>query len=492
MRGRFADQLGVDLSATQVHEGPIPTKAAAMLGARAFAVGNHIALGKGNREQLLTHEAVHLAEQASAATIEAGMDHGHADPLEQLASSADPLALLAKGNRASSVPALQRAIAPEDVSLEMIGQHFALTSAVSSPGGALNAGQEVVALSWDNASPDVEVQGMLEVSGISMPVAVTVPKKHLRPLHPTSTTMHPYGARTSSQAAAVEKSEAKLAEWETRKSSHQSPKAAAVWQREKVRLEAILATRRRVLNRRLIQETMFNRFDPIIEAEVAAANGAAGLTGTAALDPNLLKSMLFQESQLETAGYHLEVPPSHPVKTRFNLGQVIDSSGLALLTLLEREQPALLASFQLQNLRSDLSQAQSEKARLEHKRAGGQALSATEAHRLSELAGLSVASWEAFLWSYRAAGASVGFSEAVAALFASATPERNLDYQFWIHMAVLWLYEKKQPRRSWAETIRAYNGSGDRARHYRDAVLRRSNEAAAAEAAGQDYVPSGI
>lgn len=90
-------------------------------------------------------------------------------------------------------------------------------------------------------------------------------------------------------------------------------------------------------NQKLIQETMFNRFDP-----------------------NLLKSMLFQESEMGTAGVHLEDPPTHPVKSRFNLGQVIDSSGLALLTMLEREQLALVATFSLSTLRSELKAAQTE------------------------------------------------------------------------------------------------------------------------------------
>lgn len=38
---------------------------------------------------------------------------------------------------------------------------------------------------------------------------------------------------------------------------------------------------------------MFNRFDGVIKREVDAANTAAGLKGADALDPNLLKSMLF-------------------------------------------------------------------------------------------------------------------------------------------------------------------------------------------------------
>ena len=145
--------------------------------------------------------------------------------------------------------------------------------------------------------------------------------------------------------------------------------AAAATGAEKTRLEGLLVTRRKLLNQQLIQETMYNRFDPIIAMEVEAANKAHGLTGTDALDPDLVKAMLFQESELGTSGTHLEVPPSHPVKTRFNLGE-------------------------------------------------------------------------------------------------------------------------EKPGHTWLETIKAYNGSGARAEHYRDAIANRASGAATAAAAGTPFTPT--
>jgi len=53
---------------------------------------------------------------------------------------------------------------------------------------------------------------------------------------------------------------------------------------------------------------MFNRFDQTIKSEVDSANTAHGLTGRDALDPNLVKAQLFEESQLGTSGTHLELP----------------------------------------------------------------------------------------------------------------------------------------------------------------------------------------
>lgn len=59
-------------------------------------------------------------------------------------------------------------------------------------------------------------------------------------------------------------------------------------------------------------------------------------------------------------------------------------------------------------------------------------------------------------------------------------------------MAVLWLFEKHKKGMSWPATIRAYNGSGKRADHYRDAVTRRAADAAKAAKHGKDFTPGGI
>jgi hypothetical protein len=64
-----------------------------------------------------------------------------------------------------------------------------------------------------------------------------------------------------------------------------------------------------------------------------------------------------------------------------------------------------------------------------------------------------------------------------------------LDYGFWIHLAIMWLFEKKTPRRSWLDTIRAYNGGGAAAQHYRAAILKRAADAQEAARAGKDFSP---
>jgi len=179
---------------------------------------------------------------------------------------------------------------------------------------------------------------------------------------------------------------------------------------------------------------------------------------------------------------------SDPVKTRFNLGQVIDSSAMALLTLLEAEHPDIITTFSLGSLRTDLAAAQKELADLRKKKTR----TAADEARLVTLEGLSGQNWETFIWNYAAPGAPLGFSDEIDSFFAQTTPARNLDYDFWIHLAVLWLFEKHQAGMSWPDAIRAYNGSGARARHYRDAIVKRAAGARKAAAKGGEFIPGGI
>ncbi|MEM7677646.1 MAG: hypothetical protein AAF449_16745, partial [Myxococcota bacterium] len=221
-------------------------------------------------------------------------------------------------------------IVPENVAAEMVGQKFSLTRATEIGGRTLPAGSELTVTAWDNASPTVTVRDGSRT--------IEVPKALLRPVAPEST-LTPYRAGIDAQARAVQAGERDLEEWLKKEPEYRRFNNMETFEAERARLQQRLTTRREVLNRKLIQETMFNRHDPAIERAVAEANRQRGLTGQAALDPNVVKSMLFQESQLGTAGQHLELPGDpnyHPVRSRFNLGQVIDSSGLAMLTHFER------------------------------------------------------------------------------------------------------------------------------------------------------------
>ena len=103
-----------------------------------------------------------------------------------------------------------------------------------------------------------------------------------------------------------------------------------------------------------------------------------------------------------TAGEHLEDPSeSDPkVKTRHNIGQMIDSSAAAMLTLIKEEQPTLIAKHGIQTLERDSRAA---------------------------------ANAEEYMW------ASAGFAAAVTEFFATVpagAPAKNVDYDFWVHAAM--------------------------------------------------------
>lgn len=377
---------------------------------------------------------------------------------------------------------VQRVLKPEDVASEMFGQRFTLTAPVTVGSRPVATNTTVVAVAWSNDATTVTVRAA------GVPRTFAVEKTLLRPARTAVAGMDRYSAGVADQAGMVRRGEKSLAEWDSKRDEYKTPAAVAEFERERARREGILANRRALLNRKLIQETMMNRFDATIKDEVDKANRAHGFTGQRALDPNLLKAMFFEESQLGTAGRYLELVPSHPTTTRFNLGQVIDSSGMALFTLLESERPDVMAAYQLNDLRSDLSAAQSELAMLEKKASR----TAAESARLVELRGAARQSWEYFMWNYRAPGSRRGLADAIVSLFAETAPPRNYDYGFWIHAAVVWLFAKHRPGRSWSETIKAYNGSGARAEHYRNSIVNRAASARAAAKAGDDFVPDRI
>jgi hypothetical protein len=247
----------------------------------------------------------------------------------------------------SPAPRLAR---PEDMSGEMMGRTFRLSARFSSGPVQLAPGATVVVVAWSNSAPAVRVR----TPALS---PFDVPKALLRPVARAVPGLSPYGANLGRVVADFVRGAQAIA---TRQSQYRTPAAQVRFRRELARLRTLQARRERLLNRRLIQETMFNRFDPIIRVWTDHYNQQFGLSRAAALDPNLVKSMLFQESQLGTAGLHLEIRPSHPAKTRFNLGQVIDSSASALLIMMREMAPALLTTPALQNIATDLASAQQE------------------------------------------------------------------------------------------------------------------------------------
>jgi hypothetical protein len=466
VRQTMESRFGHDFTGVRIHNG-------APAGVRALTQGHDIVFGSGQYvpttergRRLIAHELAHVVQQLRATRRESG---GTNERLEREADRVADAALagISASITATSAPLVQYKIEPEGVASEMVGRTFEVISGFASGSIRLAIGDTVRVDRWN-----VDAGHSVEVTVLTGPASgqkLIVPQHILRPAKGGVAGLSSYSAGVGKQAAAVESSERALAAWQAKKGSFTTPKGLALFTREEARLETTLAKKRDVLNRREIQEAMFNRFDAVIEREVVAANRAHGLAAKDALDPDLVKAQLFQESQLGTAGEHMSDPPVHLVKTRFNLGQVIDSSAAALLTLMEAGHKPLVIKYALSSIRRDLAAAQAEKEKLEKKKS----LNTAETTRATELRKLAHQSWEPFLWQYKAPGQAKGFADAVAELFSLGKPvSRNLDYEFWIHLAVFWLFEKKKKGMSWGDAIRAYNGSGARAEHYRAAVIK--------------------
>jgi hypothetical protein len=381
----------------------------------------------------------------------------------------------AAGNRAVG-RILQRVVHPEDVASELVGREFKLSQDVTVGGVTHKAGTSVEVRTWDNTSPTVTVIALPR--GAANPT-FDVPKKVVRPVDTAVAGVAPYDAGLDSVLSDFERGEQKIAAENARKDG---PRADEI-----TRLEGLQTNRLKLLNTRLIQASMLNRFDASIKKWTDHYNTKFGFTGKKALDPDLVKAMIFDETQMGTSGQHLEVPPTHPVKTRFNIGQMIDSSTMILLELIREDEPALIATYHLENIEKDLSAAQIELRDLKKVKTPD----ATQTARKADLETLSESYWERFMWNYRAAGQTVGLREAVDDYFdlPAGSTDRNFDYDFWVRACILELFGKRKEVSTWEEAARAYNGIGDRARKYKARVTTRMAGAKAAQKAKKPYVP---
>ena len=381
------------------------------------------------------------------------------------------------GNRAVR-QLIQRDIHPEDVASELVGRRFRVTQDV----GTLRQGSIVEVRKWSNTDPLATV---LRLPPGADNRNVTVPKKYLRPEEPAVAGLIHYDVGLEDVVRDYERGERKLGEERSRKGGPRGD--------EITRLEGLQRGRERRLNQRLIQQTMLNRFDPSIRKWVDRYNAKLGYTGDRALDPNLVKAMLFQESQMGTEARPLQVTTTYPdVTTQFNIGQIIQSSAAPLLLLIREEEPELIKAYHLENIDKDLSAAQNELAVLKRVKTPNP----TQTARLKELEFLSDKGegqgWEGFLWTYRAPGQTEGLAAAIQDFFDRPKSDRNYDYDFWIQAMVRWLFEKRKHVSNWTEAVRAFNGVGPAARKYRDEVTGRLAAAQAAHAKGKRFLADKI
>jgi hypothetical protein len=227
---------------------------------------------------------------------------------------------------------------------------------------------------------------------------------------------------------------------------------------------------------------MFNAFDASVVKWVAFYNNSIGSPNKwPALDPGLVKSMLYQESHLGTQGDFLLPPPYAKGQrmTRFNIGQAIDSSGPQQILMIKEISPAIATKYNLDQVTSDMFAAQARRKELLAKGKKMNAAEQADMHAINSRSD-NGNNWNNFFTT------DPRWTAAVEDFFGETTLARNLDYDFWIHTAVRWLYEKRAGVKDWNAAIKAYNGSGAKADIYKKDVVGRRDAAAASG----DFVPT--
>ncbi|MEZ4399282.1 MAG: DUF4157 domain-containing protein [Kofleriaceae bacterium] len=511
----------------QVHDDALAARIAAAHGAAAVTLGTHVAFAAGAYRPhepvgaaLLAHELAHVGQQAGAAAGDrVGATSARAERDADAAGAEMFLGWLglarqARSAQAASGLALQRCdgcgtakerevpppvpapapmcvkpavkvtatgpiaawagrpnVVPGDVAQELVCESFQLTTAFTDAAGVtVTAGTAVMPTAWDNTAATVPV--VVTATGQT----VTVPKLLLRPAFTPTAGVVPYASGIDATAKRYAKASTEVETWIAAESSY--TKKHTYWAESLTKLQTEETAAQSAFNDDLIRQFMWNRFDADIAALVAAGNTERGLTGAAALDPDLIKAMLFKETAIGTTGPYLQ--DDGDVRNHYNIGQAVDSSGSMYMAFLLRD-PARTSTFHLETMKTDLEDAMRRKKELD---AQATRTPAEEAE-LTELTRKSARYWETFVWEYRAAGQSTGFNEAVADLWASQTPALNLSYQHWIQMQIFWLFEKRSRASSWQGAVKDYNGS----KKYAKAIFGRLADVKAAGAAGKPYRP---
>jgi hypothetical protein len=488
----FVARAGVsdcDFRQVRVHLDRKAAASAEAVNASAFTVGKDVVFAAGMYQptsstgrKLIAHELTHVLQQEG-----------------------------------ESFPIVQR-FTPEGASVEMIGKTFLLNKAVTTSGMTLPEGSSVVITAWSNAATSITA----DFKSGRQTTSVTIGKQHLVPQSKSTSGLFQYHAGVTREARKFSALETKIdaqqkviSNWKLKQGDFKTEKGLKEWKRQmtvhetelrdlKYKLtgegytDATLPDRlktmnedkkmvpitpeRVLLNRALIEETMFNAFDARIAKWVDFYNTSIGSPKKwPALDANLVKSMLYQESHMGTQGDFLILPPYAKGQrmTRFNIGQAIDSSGPQQILMIKELSPAIATKHKLDQVSKDAAAAQVRREVLVKK---GATVGVTEEAELNEINARSKdgTRWNDFFTS------DPRWIAAVEEFFTETVKARNLDYDFWIQTAVRWLFAKREGSSSWPAAIEAYNGSGDKAIAYKKDVIGRRD---AAKAVPTDFVP---
>jgi Domain of unknown function (DUF4157) len=492
----MSNRFGRDFSNIRIHTDADAANMNREINARAFTFGKDIYFNRGEYnpksatgKHILAHELVHTIQQ---------------------------------GNNRDVV---QR-FAPEDAAEEMIGKAFILAIDINFGGKTYVKGDTVTVKTWDNKNERVTVEAIEKPA--MKKVTFTVKKDWLTAVRDKASGLYQYTADVASTQkkywgieAKIKAQQTLITQWSAEETKYTTPTGHAEWQRQmdvkKTELADLeyklnggggytalnlpqrlkketkkgsgiwvpLTPQSVLVNQKLIQETMYNAFDASIVKWVKYYDGIIGKPkGWPALDPNIVKSMLFQESQMGTSGTYLRPPPYHSydVMTRFNIPQAVDSCGPQQVLMIKEISPAIDTKYKLDDVEKDMWAAQ---ARMKVLVAKGTSITTTEQTELDELNSRSNSGkrWNDYYFT------DPRWIAAVKEFFAQTSNPRNLDYDFWVHTGVRWLYEKRKGTSDWAEAIKAYNGSKAKAEGYKVEVIKRRDDAKAAYGAGKELSP---
>lgn len=413
-----------DFSNVRVHDDVSADYLAKTFGARAFAADRHIGFRRGKYDpassagrELLVHEAGHIASAT-----------------RRTATASDSVQL-------------DKDII-DDVTTEMVGLPFKVRSDQGTTPNLIPKGTTVTVTDWKALGRTATVEAT--VKGVK--ITLDVPKLSLDPAVPGKSGVRSYRVGLGAQQVAVEKAakdvidqRAKGAGWKTKESDYKKkPKA---WQdemddinKELKRREEVIAKKESTLSQMLVRETMYNRFDPVIAKWVDHYNKT--LKPKKDLDPNIVKSMLFRETRMGTIGNHLELPPyswadskKHPMRSRFNVMQAIDSYSEEQLVMIEEMANPIFKKHRLDELK--------------------------KAHQKKGMSNSEL--WD---WNSGALNKAVKDYMAVDAgtnqnLMGTVGKELFLDYEYWIRTGVRWLFYKYSITDDWPEAVRAFVGRPD-------------------------------
>lgn len=513
LRQDMEQRFGYDFSRVRVHADALADRSARDVNALAYTAGSDLVFGTGRfvpdtyqGRRLIAHELTHVVQQSTADGARSGeIDDTRGSPEKQPCIGRTGQGII-------------RRFAPEDAAIEMLGKTFVLNADVTSGGHTIPAGSKVVVTAWSNTSTMVTA----DFGSGSAAISITIEKHLLTPAGDTSSGLFQYHAGVADIERKYVQLQQKItdqqkvvADWQAQAPKYTTPAARAEWQRQldvkqtdlkdlQYKLTGIgytsatlpdrlkttvrgarvsITPQSALLNKALIEEAMFNAFDASVAHWVNFYNSSIGAPkGWPALDPNLVKSMLYQESHMGTQGDFLIPPPYVPGArmTRFNIGQTIDSSGPQQIMMIKEIDPAKAALYHLDQVTADMLAAQERRKVLVAK---GAAITPPEQ---LELDTINARSDDGNTWNHYFI-TDPRWSAAVTDFFDDTVRHRNLDYDYWIRTMVRWLFEKRNGVADWAAAIKAYNGSGSKADIYKKDVIGRRD---AARAAPGNFVPT--